>query len=172
MREDAQFASMGAQGKGDFGLWQALGTTRTIGNFRHVTTNMEPRLNWDSVNGYTTVAPFKDITVVGTDQEIFTDAYKNAPFGAALVPVPSGMTIEAVRPQTAGLSFDMANYNGDLQFEIGGWKICDPPVYDPRGEKGRHFASIVYAAAPKYPHNMATIIYKRCPITQDLIFCS
>lgn len=171
MREDAQFASMGHQGEGNFGLWQALGTTRTIGNFRHVTTNMEPRFNY-TASGYVTVPPFKDITVVGTDQEIFTDAYKNAPFGGALIPVPSGMTIEAVRPQTAGLAFDMANYNGDLNFEVGGWKVCDPPVYDPRGEKGRHFASIIYAAAPKYPHNMATVIYKRCPVTQDLIFCS
>jgi hypothetical protein len=172
MRDDAHFASEGAQGSGNFGLWQALGTTRTIGNFRHVTTNIAPRFNWASGTGYTTVTPFKDITAVGTDQEILTTAYKNAPFEAALVPVPSGMRIEAVRPQSAGLAFDMENYNGELNFEIGGWRICDPAVYDPRGEKGRHFAKIIYAAAPQHQHSMATVVYKRCALTQDLIFCS
>jgi hypothetical protein len=171
MRDDAHWASATHQGAGDFGLWQALGTTRTIGNFRHVTTNMEPRFNYTST-GYVTVPPFKDITVVGTDQEIFTTAYKNAPYAAALVPIPSGMTIEAVRPQNAGLAFDMSNYNGELEFITGGERICDPGVYDPRHEKGRHFAKIIYAAAPKFQHSMATVIYKRCAITQDLIFCS
>lgn len=172
MRDDSRWASSSHEGAGNFGLWQALGSNRTIGNFRHVCTNIAPRFNWTGGTGYISVTPFKDITAVGTDQEIITDAYKNAPFAAALMAVPSGFTIEAVRPQTAGLSFDMANYNGDIQFEVGGWKICDPAVYDPRGEKGRHFASIVYAAAPKYPHNLATVVYKRCPVTTDYVFCS
>jgi hypothetical protein len=171
MRDDARWASATHDGKGDFGLWQALGTNRTIGNFRHITTNYAPRLNYTG-GAYVVVSPFKDITQVGTDQVIVTDAYKNAAFGVALVAVPSGMTIESVRPQTAGLNFDMANYNGDLQFITGGERICDPAVYDPRHEKGRHFASIQYAAAPKYPHNLAAIVYKRCPITSDYVFCS
>ena len=171
MRDDARFASEGMDGAGDFGLWRALGSTRTIGNFRHVTTNMEPRFNF-TASGYATVAPFKDITVVGTDQEIFTDAYKNAPYAAALIPVPSGMKIEAVRPQTAGLNFDMANYNGELQFITGGERICSPAIFDPRHEKGRHFANITYAPAPRYQHSLGTVIYKRCAVTQDLIFCS
>lgn len=171
MRDDARFASMGKDGGGDFGLWQALGTSRTIGNFRHVPTNMEPHLNY-TASGYVTIPPFKDISVVGTDQEIFTDAYKNAPFRAAIAAVPSGLRIEAVKPQTAGLAFDMANYNGELSFEVGGWKVCDPPVFDPRGEKGRHFASIIYAAAPVYPHNLTTIVYKVCAGEKDVLFCS
>lgn len=172
MRDDAHWASATMDGKGNFGLWQALGSTRTIGNLRHISTNIAPRFNWASGTGYTTVTPFKDITAVGTDQEIITAAYKAAPFEAALIPVPSGFTIEAVRPQTAGLAFDMQNYNGELEFITGGERICDPAVYDPRHEKGRHFAKIIYAAAPKFPHNLATIVYKRCAITQDLIFCS
>lgn len=171
MRDDARWASGTRDGAGDFGLWQALGTSRTIGNFRHVTTNVEPRFDYTG-GAYVTVSPYKDITLVGTDQEILTDAYKNADFAAALVPVPSGIKIEAVRPQTAGLGFDMANYNGDVQFITGGERICNPAVYDPRHEKGRHFASIQYAAAPRYPHNLATIVYKRCPYTTDYVFCS
>lgn len=172
MRDDSRWASATNQGSGDFGLWQALGSNRTIGNFRHVTTNIEPRFNWTGGTGYISVAPYKDITQVGTDQEILTTNYKNAPFAAALVAVPSGMIIEAVRPQTAGLNFTPQNYNGEIEFVVGGWKICDPAVYDPRGEKGRHFASIIYAANPRYPHNMAVVVYKRCPTTTDYVFCS
>src|ERR1041385_6097479 len=142
--------------------------------YAHICTNIEPRFDWHGGTGYATVTPFKDITQVGTDQEIITSAYKNAPFAAALMSVPSGLTIEAVRPQTAGLAFDMANYNGDIQFVVGGYKICENTTlqYDPLGEKGRHFASIVYAAAPKYPHNLATIVYKRCPNVTDFLYCS
>ena len=171
MRDDARFASEGAQGSGDFGLWRALGSNRTIGNFRHVSTNIAPRFNFTG-GAYVVVSPFKDITAVGTDQEIITTAYKNAAFEAAIMAVPSGFRIEAVRPQNAGLAFDMKNYNGDLQFLTGGERICNPAVYDPRHDKGRHFAQIIYAAAPQYPHNIAVVIYKRCPVTADYVFCS
>ena len=172
MRDDARFASEGMDGNGDFGLWRALGSTRTIGNFRHIATNIEPRFSWASGTGYVPIAPFKDITLVGTDQEIITTAYKNAAFAAAIMAVPSGMRIEAVRPQSAGLNFDMRNYNGDLNFITGGERICNPAVYDPQHTKGRHFATIQYAAAPQYQHNMAVIVYKRCPIISDYVFCS
>lgn len=171
MRDDSRFASEGAQGGGDFGLWRALGSNRTIGNFRHVSTNVAPRFNYTG-GAYVVVSPYKDITAVGTDQEIITTAYKNAAFEAAIMAVPSGFTIEAVRPQNAGLAFDMKNYNGDLTFITGGERICDPAVYDPRHDKGRHFAQIIYAAAPKYPHNIAVVVYKRCPVTADYVFCS
>lgn len=172
MRDDARFASEGAQGSGDYGLWRALGSTRTIGNFRHVTTNIAPRFNWTGGTGYIAVSPYKDITAVGTDQEILTTAYKNAPFAAALQAVPSGFRVEAVRPQTAGLNFNMENYNGELEFITGGERICNPAIYDPLHEKGRHFAKIIYAAAPQYPHNLGVVVYKRCPVTTDYVFCS
>jgi hypothetical protein len=171
IRDDARSASMGWDGEGNFSLWKALGSTRTIGNFRHVSTNVEPRFNY-TASGYQTVPPYKDITVVGTDQEIITDAYKNAPFRAAIMAVPSGFAIEAVRPQTAGLNFKPQDYNGDLEFITGGYRICDPPIHDPREEKGRHYASIQYAAAPKYPHSMAVIISKICPVDRQTVFCS
>ena len=96
MRDDARFASEGAQGSGDFGLWRALGSDRTIGNFRHVSTNIAPRFNYTN-NAYVVVSPYKDITLVGTDQEIITTAYKNAAFEAAVMAVPSGFTIAECR---------------------------------------------------------------------------
>jgi hypothetical protein len=171
IRDDFRYMAEGSDGKGNFGLWQAIGSTRVIGNYRHVTTNIAPRFNFTG-GVYVPVSPFKDITVVGTDQEILTDAYKNAAFTAALIPLPSGFEVEAVRPSTAGLNFEPSNYNGEWNFITGGERICNPAVYDPRHEKGRHFAAIVYAARPKMIHNLTTIIYKRCSPATNLIFCS
>jgi hypothetical protein len=171
MRDDSRWASSGMDGKGNFGLWQALGSTRTIGNFRHVCTNMEPRFQFTG-GKYVTEPPFKDISAVTSDQQIFTTNYLNAPYAAAIMAVPSGIKIEAVRPQTAGLDFDMKNYNGDIRFIVGGWRVCNPPIFDPHGDKGRHFATINYAAAPRYPHSMRVYIYKRCSAVRDFLFCS
>lgn len=170
-RDDARYASEGADGKGNFGLWQAIGSNRVIGNFRHVTTNIAPRLDFTG-GTYVPVSPFKDITQVGTDQVILRDEYINADFGAAIVAVPSGFTVEVVKPQTAGLNFKASNYNGEWEFIIGGTIVCNPPIYDPRGEKGRHFAAIQYAARPKRPHDLKILVYRRCPATRNSIFCS
>lgn len=174
IRDDSRWAAAGKDGEGNFSLWRALGSNRQIGNFRHISTNMEPRFNY-TASGYATVAPFKDISVVGTDQEIFTTAYKNAPYAAALIAVPNGFTVEAIRPQTAGLNFNPQDYNGDVQFITGGYRICDAavqPIYDPREEKGRHFATIAYAPAPKFSHNLGVVVYKRCSTVSTTIFCS
>lgn len=171
IRDDARFASMGKDNEGMFSLWKAIGASRIIGNFRHITTNIAPRFNFTG-GVYVPVSPFKDITVVGTDQEILTDAYKNAAFGAALVALPEGMSVEVVRPQNAGLNFDPENYNGEWDFITGGERICNPGVYDPKHEKGRHFATISYAARPKRIHSMKVIIYKRCSPTRSSIYCS
>lgn len=171
IREDARAASESRDGEGNFALWKEIGANRVIGNFRHVTTNIAPRFNFTG-GVYVPVSPFKDITAVGTDQEILRQEYKDAPYAAALMAVPSGFTIEVVKPQTAGLGFKAGNYNGEWDFIVGGHKICDPPVYDPRGEKGRHFAAIQYAARPKRPHDLKVIIYRRCPQNRSAIYCS
>jgi hypothetical protein len=171
IRDDARFASMGKDADGVFSLWKAIGASRIIGNFRHITTNIAPRFNFTG-GVYVPVSPFKDITQIGTDQETLTDAYKNAGFAGAMVPLPEGMTIEVVKPQRAGLDFEAANYNGEWDFITGGERICNPAVYDPRHEKGRHFAAIAYAARPKRIHSMKTIIYKRCAPSRSSIYCS
>lgn len=170
-RDDARYASMGKGTESDFSLWKSIGSNRVIGNFRHVCTNIAPR--FDFTGGvYVPISPFKDITAVGTDQEILRDEYKNADFAGAILAVPSGMTLEVVAPQTAGLKFNPANYNGEWEFITGGERICDPAVYDPRHEKGRHFAAIQYAARPKRPHDFKILIYKRCTPTSTRLFCS
>lgn len=170
IRDDARFSSMGHDSKADFGLWRAIGCERVIGNYRHVPSNITPRLNFTG-GVYVQVSPFKDILAVGSDGVILTDAYINAAFGMCIQMTPDAYTAEIVTP--ADWRFpNTQNYNGEWNFVIGGEKICNPPVYDPEGERGRHFAKIVYAPKPKWPYLAAAMVYKRCPVTTSLIFCS
>lgn len=171
LRSDAQYASMGKDGEGNFALWKAIGAKRVIGNFRHVPTFIAPRFNWTG-GTLVPVNPFKDITQVGTDQEILTDAYKNARYAAAIVALPSTFTKEIVKPATGGLNWEPSNYTGEFRFITGGSIICTPAEYDPEGHKGRHFASIFYAARPDRIHDTKIIVYKRCAQTGQTIYCS
>lgn len=174
IRDDARFASEGKDGMADFSLWRPIGAERVIGNFRHVPTNIAPRFNYvgsGSTGGLTQISPFKDITAVGSDGVILTDAYINAAFAGAIMMTPKVFEAEIVTPSDWKFP-NTQNYNGDWSFEIGGTIICDPPVYDPQKEKGRHFAKVEYAPAPLWPYLGAFYIYKRCPDTPSLIFCS
>lgn len=172
IRDDAHFASMGKDNEGNWALWKALGAGRIIGNFRHVPTDIAPRFNYTAGGVLTPVSPFKDISTVGTDQVILTDAYINAGFHGAVVGLPSTMKAEVVTPQNGGLNFDPENYNGDWDFVTGGERICTPAEYDPRHHKGRHFGEIVYAPRPGRIHDSKVIVYKNCGTTTDKIFCS
>lgn len=171
IREDARYASMGKDGDGDYAVWAKLGASRVIGNTRFVPTDIAPRANFTG-GVFVPVTPFKSISAVGTDDVILTDAYINAPFHGAIYGHPMTMTAEVVRPKTAGLNFDPVNYNGDWEFITGGERICDPAVYDPEHEKGRHFSRIEYAPKPRKIHWSKVIWYKNCAVTGDQIFCS
>ncbi len=171
IRDDARYASEGKDGEGNFSLWKALGSTRVIGNFRHVPTFIAPRFNFTG-GQLVPVNPFKDITTVGTDQEILRQEYKDARYAAALVALPSTMTKEIVKPATAGLNWEPSSYTGEFNFITGGERICSPSEYDPEHHKGRHFASIFYAPRPDRIHDTKVIVYRRCAQTTNAIYCS
>lgn len=170
VRDDARYASEGMDGGGDLSLFKAIGASRVIGNYRHVPTPIPVRLNYTN-GAYVAIGPFKDITAVGTDGEILTDAYKNASHGLAIQLSPEAFTAEVVTPSNWRFP-NTQNYNGEWDFIIGGTIVCNPSVYDPQGEKGRHFAKIEYAARPDYPYLASALIYKRCPQNSASIFCS
>lgn len=170
IRDDARFAAMGHDSKADFGLWRAIGCERVIGNYRHVPTNISPRFNFTG-GVYVGVSPFKDVSVVGTDGVILTDAYINAAYHVAIQFTPQAFTAEIVLP-TDWRWPNSQNYNGEWEFEIGGYRICNPARFDPEGELGRHFAKLVYAAKPEHPYLAAAYMYKFCKPTTNLIFCS
>jgi hypothetical protein len=169
IRDDARFASEGKDGMGDFSLWRPLGAQRVIGNFRHLPSNITPRFDYNG--GYLQISPFKTITQVGNDGTILTDAYINADFGCAIMLMPQVFECEVVTPSDWKFP-DVQNYNGEWEFVVGGERICDPPQYDPQHERGRHFAEINYAPRPVFPFIGAVYLYKRCPDTPNLIFCS
>lgn len=170
IRDDARYASMGKGDASDESLWKAIGAERVIGNFRHVPTNIAPRLDFNS-GAYVQISPFKDITAVGSDGAILTDAYVNADFGMALMLSPQVFQADIVTP-TDWKFPDTSNYAGEWSFEVGGERICNPAVYDPQHERGRHFAKLSYAPKPIYPYLGAVLIYKRCTTTAQTLYCS
>lgn len=171
LREDAHFAGMGKDGEGNYVVWQKLGATRVLQNTRFVATDIAPRYNYTG-GQYVIVPPFKTIAQMGSDDDQLTTAYKNAAFHAGIYHHPDTFKCEAVRPQSAGLSWNPIDYNGDLRFYTGGERICTPGRYDPEHELGRHFWHIEYAPKPRKIHYSKVVIYKNCAQTQDQIFCS
>lgn len=170
IRDDSRYASMGMDGKGNTGLWAAIGAERILGNWRHVPTMISPRLNYTG-GAYVQISPFKDITAVGTDGTILTDAYNNASHGVAIGLTPQAFQADIVTP-TDWKFPDTQNYNGEWDFEVGGERICTPAVYDPQHERGRHFAKISYAPKPLHPYLASALVYKRCTTTPNTLYCS
>lgn len=170
IRDDARFASEGKDSRADFGLWRAIGCERVIGNFRHVPTNIAPRFNFTG-GVYVQVSPFKDVSAVGSDGVILTNEYINAAFEAVVMMTPDAYQADIVTPSDWRFP-DTSSYNGEWTFEVGAYRICNPPEADPQNEKGRHFAKIVYAAKPLHPYLAGVYLYKVCAPSTNLIFCS
>lgn len=169
LREDARFASMGKGKDSEQSLFKAVGDSRVIGNFSHRTTDIAPRAN-DVGGVLVEVQPFKTVSQMSSNGEQLTGAYKAARYEAAIAVVTTAMKAEIVAPTNWKFP-SLANYMGDLEFIIGGEKICEPEVYDPRGELGRHFANIEYAPRPVRPFYARTVWYKRCPTDQSTSVC-
>ncbi len=160
-REDARFSSEGMDGKGNTSLWKAIGATRVIANYRHVTTNIAPRFN--NVGGQLVpVTPFLTADQITPNGVVLTGAYIAARYEAAIVVLPTVFTAEWVTPFNWQFP-DPSNYMGEWDFITGGERICNPPEYDPQHNKGRHFGKFVYAPRPDYPYQAAVVVYKRCP---------
>lgn len=155
--------------QGNLSLWKPIGATRTIGNFRHISTNIAPRFN--NVGGVLTpVNPFINVDDITSNGQVISPAYKAARYRAAIVVVPSAMTAEIVTPYNWKFP-DTQNYNGIWNFITGGERICTPAVYDPEHEKGRHFAKFEYAPRPDMPFHAKVYVYKHCPSDEEVSVC-
>lgn len=161
LREDRRHAD---SGKGDMAmLFQRIGATRVIKNFRHLVTVHPPRYTW-GIGGYTRVATWE--MVAGTKGFVArtTAAWRNAAYEGAYVLNPWVFHSEAIRPvnSAAGLNWEPKSYMGELSFETGGERIFDPPCHDPRHKLGRHFGEFAHAPKPIFPEYGRLIIYRRC----------
>lgn len=144
-------------------LLKRIGASRVIGSFRHVPNVMPQRFTHDSgtgkyvrVNQYTVASATK-----GKKFEI-NSAWRTATHEAAIVLNPNVMTVEVVKPQSYGASFDPKNYVGDWSWVTGGDKIGATAVGgDPEGKLGRHYATYLAAFRPVRPEDGVTIIFKR-----------
>lgn len=169
MREDARFASEGMDGEGNFAIWKALGSTRVMGNARHVPTNIAPRYN--NVGGHLVeVTPFKTADEITADGQVLTAAYQAARYEMAIFAVPTAYTAEWVTPYNWQFP-DPSNYMGEWEFITGAERICTPPEYDPQHNKGRHFGKFTYAPAPQFPFHATAIMYKRCAGDYETTSC-
>lgn len=145
-------------------LVKRIGSSRIVGNFRHVINPLPPRYT-ESNGVYTEVEPFtNDATASKGTVQTINPAWRNAPYEAALVLSPDLFTSEIVKPMNGGLSFDPRSYMGDWKFVTGAFK-WDTDCVDPTEQRGRHFAQFLHAAKPNPVgvHKYGWwIVYKRC----------
>lgn len=171
LREDSRHAD---SGKGDKAmLFQRIGATRVIKNFRHLVTVHPPRYTF-GVGGYTRVPTFEMNAATKGFAARTTQAWKDAPYEGAYVLNPWVFHSEAIRPvnSAAGLNWEPKSYMGELNFITGGERIFDPPCHDPEHKLGRHFGSFAHAPKPIFPEYGRLILYRRCAQTDGCISCS
>ncbi len=171
LRQDRRFADMG---KGDMAmLFQRVGATRVIKNFRHIINLFPPRYNYEG-GVYVRVNTW--VMNNGTKGKVaaINPAWSNADFEGAWVLTPWVFHSEIIQPvdSAAGLHWPHKNYMGEWQFVVGGEKINDPPCFDPLQKLGAHFAEYKHAPKPIFPAFGRFIIFQRCNTTFNCVSCS
>jgi len=172
LRQDRRFADMGMGNMAM--LFQRIGATRVIKNFRHIINPYPPRYSYNGTAYVRTptwvMSDGSDPTLPATKGNV---AYINpdwrdpdqSPFEAVWVLNPWVFHSEAIPPvnSAAGLTWTPRSYMGELVFKTGGALIFDPPCFDPEMKLGRHFGSYKHAPKPIFPTYGRWIVFKRCP---------
>lgn len=143
-------------------LMKRIGATKLLYNFLHKPVVDAPRFTF--TGGAYVRVPYW-ITQAGTRGTVAIEnpLYATAPYEGAIVVNRNVFTSEILKPELTapGIKFDPDNWAGEWDWRVGGNKICDPAVYDPKELLGRHFATIRHAARPVLPKFGWLIIYKR-----------
>lgn len=175
LRQDRRFADMG---KGDAAmLFQRIGATRVIKNFRHIINPYPPRYSYQGGAYVRTPTWVMNTATKGFEAEVNPDwrSPDTSPFEAAWVLTPWVFRSNIVRPvnSAAGLNWTPKSYMGELVFRTGGALIEDPPCFDPQMKLGRHFGEFDHAPEPIFPTYGRWIIFRRCPANSfNCINCS
>ena len=162
LRQDRRYADMG---KGDASmLFQRVGATRVIKNFRHVINLFPPRYNYENGEYVRVPTWVMNSGTKGQVADINPD-WTNADFEGAWVLTPWVFHSEVIQPvnSAAGLNWTPKNYMGEWQFITGGEKINNPPCFDPLQKLGAHFAEYKHAPKPIFPTFGRFILFQRCP---------
>lgn len=174
LRQDRRFADMGM---GDAAmLFQRIGATRVIKNFRHVINLFPPRYSYVDGAYVRTPTWVMDAGTKGEVAEVNPDwrSFSASPYEAAYVLSPWVFTSEILEPvnSAAGLNWSPKNHVGEWQFIVGGKEISETDCYDPLRKLGRHFAEFWASPKPIYPQYGRWIIFKRCASTFNCVQCS
>lgn len=173
LREDRRHAD---SGKGDTAmLFQRIGATRVIKNFRHIINLFPPRYNYE--NGeYVRVPTFvMNAATKGTAADI-NPSWREADFEGAWVLTPWVFHSQIIKPvnSLAGMNWPPTNYMGEWQLVVGGREI-DPTgtCFDPLKKLAAHFAEYKHAPKPIFPNFGRFILFRRCNDSQfGVVSCS
>ncbi len=160
-REDTRHAWSGKGAESP--LFQRIGATRVIKNFRHVINLFPPRYNYTS-GAYVRVPTW--VMVAGSKGEVaqINPAWRAAAFEGARVLSPWVFHDQIIKPvnSAAGMNWSPKNYLGEWSFIKGGYKF-DSTCSDPQEKLGKHLAEFKHAAKPIFPKYGRLIIFRRCP---------
>ena len=144
-------------------LLKRIGASRVLNNFRMIPTAMPQRFTYDTVTGkYVRVNQYLEASATKGKKYTINSAWRTATHEAAIVLNPNVMTVEVVKPQNYGPSFDPKNYAGEWSWVQGGDKIGATAIGgDPQSKLGRHYATYMAAFRPVRPEDGATLLFKR-----------
>lgn len=167
IRSDSRYAYMQAGEMAPTLL--RLGATKVIRNFRHVINLFPPRYTYAG-GQYTRVPTWIQQPSTKGDVAQINPVWQSqatAPFEGAWVLSPWVFHDQAITPTSsaAGLNWQPKSYMGEWLFQTGGYKIFDPPCFDPGEKLGAHFGWYKHAAKPIFPEYGYLIIFKRCDQT-------
>lgn len=153
-------------------IFQRLGASLVIKNFRHVVTAFPPR--WDYANGDFVRVPAFTMSSSADDASkgqvgIVNPLWKTAEYEGAIVLSPWVFHEEILRPvgNFGGMQWQPQNYLGEWQFVTGNDALINTDdscagVSDPLKTLGRHFGRYKHAAKPIFPEYGRLFIFKRC----------
>lgn len=173
LRADYRYAEtgLGAQGSS---ILKRLGTSKVIGNFRHLVVQLPPRYNWEN-GGYVRVPTWvADSSATDGTTTMINPEWRSADYEAVRVLHPEVMRDLIVPPIMAsggGTKWDPRSYLGEWQFVIGAYKWATNCT-DPLNKYGRHFAEYQHGVEPLRPEVGRLIIFRRCANTAECVTCS
>lgn len=171
LRNDLQYADSG-KGAGAM-LLKNIGASRKIKNWRHVPWLYPARFSYNGT-AYTRVNTWEGTAGTKGTVSTVTDAWKAAPYEAAIALSPWVFKSEIVRPvnSAAGVNWNPTNAMGEWMWVTGAEK-WDTDCTDPLQKYGRHFAEFKHAPKPMFPEFGIVFIYKRCPLSSfTRVYCT
>jgi hypothetical protein len=172
VRSDVRYAQMG-EGDGAT-LMKRMGAATTLGSFRHLITLFPPRYTY-AAGTYTRVNTWEMVAGTKGYKAQVTNAYKHAPFEAAIVLHPWVQKEHIVRPvnKLNSMSWMPKDYMGNWTWVTGAKDIqADTSCLDPLKKYGRHFAEYDHAIEKIYGEFGRVIIFARCDGDTETALCS